>query len=521
MKNLDSLTLKYFFEENKDFIKSAIVQKIQLPTRYEIILNIRAKNENKKLYININPKYPHICFIDETSKTKRDITIPKNPPMFCMQLRKYLSGSKIKDFRVVDYERIVELYFDYFDEIGSLTRLCLCFELMGKYSNIILYNAQNRTIIGSMHNVSSEKSANREIYGGIKYTYPCLKSKLDILKTSYAGFFELSGDIKTINDNFYYFTNPILEKIFELKLNKQELFNFLQELQNLKNTDFIKEFWDKKPSVNESIDSYFSNLMFEDILKNKKSFLKKILLKDIKKLNNIVSIKPDNKPDILKQKADLLMANIYSVNNYQTEVVLDGVRIELEKNLSVSKNAQKYYSLYKKALSTNSYRILRQKEAKEKLDYFESIVFNIENASLIEELEEIKEELSKLNLIKKENIKTNKTNINKIIYKNYEIYIGKNNIQNDYLISKVAKDDDLWFHGQNFPSSHIILKVPNNKKSPDKEVLEFCAKLTKENSKAKNSGKTPIIYTKRKNLKKPPNTYPGYVTYKNESEIVI
>ena len=87
----------------------------------------------------------------------------------------------------------------------------------------------------------------------------------------------------------------------------------------------------------------------------------------IKKLNNIVSIKPDNKPDILKQKADLLMANIYSVNNYQTEVVLDGVRIELEKNLSVSKNAQKYYSLYKKALSTNSYRILRQKEAEEKL----------------------------------------------------------------------------------------------------------------------------------------------------------
>ena len=111
--------------------------------------------------------------------------------------------------------------------------------------------------------------------------------------------------------------------------------------------------------------------------------------------------------------------------------------------------------------------------------------------------------------------------VEKVEYKGFEIYIGKNNKQNDFLISKIASSEDLWFHGQNFPSSHVILKIPNNKKEPTPDVLEFCAKLTKENSKARDGGKAAIIMTKRKNLKKPPNTYLGYVTYKNEIEIVI
>jgi predicted ribosome quality control (RQC) complex YloA/Tae2 family protein len=126
-----------------------------------------------------------------------------------------------------------------------------------------------------------------------------------------------------------------------------------------------------------------------------------------------------------------------------------------------------------------------------------------------------------IGLFETKNKNETKPKVEKTEFKGYEIYIGKNNKQNDYLISKIAKDEDLWFHGQNFPSSHVILKIPNNKKEPDKEVLEYCAKLTKENSKAKNSTKAPIIMTKRKNLKKPPNTYLGYVTYKNEIEIVI
>ena len=164
MFSFDSLSLKYFFEENYNFINNAVVQKVQLPTRYEIILTIRNVN-TRKLYININPKYPHICFIDEKSSKLRNIVIPKQPPMFCMQLRKYINGSKINNFKLIQYDRILEFYFDYFDEIGSLTKICFCVEFMGKYSNAILYNSKNRIIIGSMHNISSEKSDSNRLMG--------------------------------------------------------------------------------------------------------------------------------------------------------------------------------------------------------------------------------------------------------------------------------------------------------------------------------------------------------------------
>ena len=208
--------------------------------------------------------------------------------------------------------------------------------------------------------------------------------------------------------------------------------------------------------------------------------------------------------------------NLYNDINY----IKNELKIELDENLDLNQNAQKYYTLYKKTRTALEYNQKRTQEAKEKFEYLEGILFNIENSKTFEELKEIKNEIIDLGYIKDKKEKVD-SNIEKTTFEGYEIYIGKNNKQNDYLISKIANGEDLWFHGLNFPSSHVILKIPNNKKEPSPKVLEFCAKLTKENSKAKNSGKTSIIMTKRKNLKKPPNTYLGYVTYKNETEIII
>ena len=527
MNSFDSLTLKYFFEENFDFINGAVVQKIQLPDRYEIIFNLRNINLalNKKLYININPKYPHICFIDEGSIQKRDISIPKNPPMFCMQLRKYLNGSKIKDFRLVKYERILELYFDYFDEIGSLTKLCLAFEFMGKHSNVILYNAVSRVIIGSIHNVSAQKSSIREIYGGIKYIYPPEKNKLDILNCSYSTFFEIAKNknIDEINENFYYFSKPLLKEILTQKDNIEEIFNFLQALETGKNKDFMISFWNGSKSISSAIDEYFSGIIFEEVLKLKKNFLLKLLKADLKKMQKITKNKPDNlKANKYKQIGDYIMANLYAINS--NKIMVDEVDIELDEKISLSDNAQKFYLLYKKAKNEFEYAIKRYDEAVSKLNYYETILLNIDLAETFEEINQIEVELSEIGIMQNK-IKTKK-DTEKIKYEpikflDYEIFIGKNNKQNDYLISKIANAEDLWFHGLNFPSSHVILKVKDNEKNPPKEVLEYCARLVKDNSKAKYSGKTSIIMTKRKNLKKPPNTYLGYVTYKNETEIVI
>ena len=203
MKNLDSLTLKFFYEENEHVFNNGVIQKIQMPKRTEILFYIRNNGENKKFYININPKYPHVCFIKD--KSDYSVKIPKSPPMFCMQLRKYLEGAKIIKSNLVQYDRILEFHFLCSDEFGIETPIILSIELMGKYSNVILYNSKTGLIIGSAHNVSVEKSSKREIYGGIKYIYPEKQEKSDILKTSYSTFIEKKDNIPK---NFYYFSKP-------------------------------------------------------------------------------------------------------------------------------------------------------------------------------------------------------------------------------------------------------------------------------------------------------------------------
>ena len=150
------------------------------------------------------------------------------------------------------------------------------------------------------------------------------------------------------------------------------------------------------------------------------------------------------------------------------------------------------------------------------LDYYKQVLYSIECSQNITDLIEIKNELEPEYTDRKEKTHTSIEPL-KIINGNFTIFIGKNNRQNDYIISKLAKDDDLWFHTKDCAGSHVLLKGDN---PPDSLILE-CAKLAKENSSAPDSSKIGVIYTKRKYLKKPPKANLGYVTYKNEKEIII
>ena len=178
MINIDFLTLKAFFIENIDFIIGARLQKIQQPTRKDFIFSLRNNAESRKLYININPQIYHICFASAENLERRNLIIPQKPPMFCMLLRKYLEGCRIFDAKVVDNERIIEFHFEIMDEFSQNRSLCLCVELMGKHSNIILYDRDTSIIIGCAHNVGSEKSRYRELQGGLKYIYPPVSNNL-------------------------------------------------------------------------------------------------------------------------------------------------------------------------------------------------------------------------------------------------------------------------------------------------------------------------------------------------------
>lgn len=518
MYNFDSLVLKFFEEENAAFLKGASVQKIQQPSRRELVFSLRNSGENRKLYVNIDPKYPHLCFIEDY--TRRGIKIPQHPPMFCMQLRKYFDGARILDVRHVEYERILELYFNHSDEIGSLVQLCLAIELMGKHSNVILYNVRNKNILGSMHNISSEKSSVREVYGGINYIYPPAQHKTDILKTSYGAFCEVVKNsenmAQAINRHYYYLSIPLIEQV--IKKNAQP-FESLQKLVSGEDKSALYSILGEGNTINELICRHFEDEMFYDIFKRKSAALKKSIQKELKRLDNTVKSKQTNDKMVLyKQKGDLILQNIYKINPQDAFLEVDDIKIELDPKMSPSQNAQRYFGLYNKAKNAQNIHQQMLLAALEDKKYYEELLFDVENSKTLEELEQITlDETPKTSA--KEIIQ-----IKKIVNENWndwEIYIGKNNRQNDYLISKIARGEDLWLHIKDFPSSHIILKPTGAQKTPPDELLLYAAGLVKENSPLKNAAKASVIYTKRKYLKKPPGAKLGYVTYREESEIIV
>ena len=215
------------------------------------------------------------------------------------------------------------------------------------------------------------------------------------------------------------------------------------------------------------------------------------------------------------------MANLYNNKDFSSSIdVFDyennkNITIELDNTRTLKENANKFYKLYNKGKISLQKSTEMKEQISENLAYFEQVLYSLETAKEITDLLEIKSEL-----MPDENEKIEKRKAiepEKLELDGFTIFIGKNNRQNDYIISKLAKDEDLWFHTKDCAGSHVLLKGDN---PPDKIILQ-CAKIAKEHSSAQESSKIGVIYTKRKYLRKPPKANLGYVTYKNEKEIII
>ena len=479
MINLDYITLRKFYEENVDFLIGARLQKIQQPTRKDLIFHLRNLGESKKLYININPQIYHISFMSTESEAKRNLIIPKQPPMFCMLLRKYLEGAKISDAGVIDGERIFELHFEITDEYSQSRLLCLSFELMGKHSNVILYDRESNVIIGCAHNVGPEKSRYRELQGGLKYTYP------------------LSSDLS--------------------KFTREPLYTILNN----------------NKSLNDELDDYFSKIQEEIVLKSEKDKLYQIAQNKLKKSKSSIEkisvlLKKRDKTEEYKLYGELLTANLYQNKDYSSKITLlnyftgKEVDIDLDSTKTLKENAQRYFRLYNKSKATKEKSDEMLQALLVDKEYAENIIYSIDQAKNLTDLIEIKTELNIEILEFNKNKKIpNKIleNILRFSINEYEVFIGKNNKQNDYIISKLAKDEDYWFHTKTCAGSHVLLKIKN--KEPDDKTLLECAKLAREYSSAKLPSKVAVVYTKCKYIKKPPKSPLGYVIYKNEQEILI
>lgn len=502
MINIDFLTLKAFFIENIDFFIGARLQKIQQPTRREFILSLRNNSESRKFYININPQIYHVSFIEND---RRQIEFPKHPPMFCMLLRKYLEGCRISDAVVIENERILEFHFETYDELSEKRFLCLCIELMGKHSNVILYDRNTSLIIGCAHNVGAEKSRYRELQGGLKYIYPPKNT-------------DLSNELKE------QFKGLSQDKISEY-LNAE---NFKPAISGEKYTLFEELLENSVPqkSVNSMIDEYYSKYQEQMVLKSEKDKLNSVVSAKFKKVNSSIDkisslLKKRDNTEKYKLYGELLTANLYQKKDYQENIEVfdyihgENITIDLDNTKTLNENAQRYFKLYTKSKTTKkkSTEILNGLQIEK--EYLENIWYSINSAEKLNDLAEIKPELG----LEEKISKKEQPSIMKLDIKGFEVYIGRNNKQNDYIISKLSKDEDYWFHTRLCAGSHVLLKVRD--KEPDEEVLFECCKLAREYSSANQPSKVGVVFTKRKFIKKPPAAPLGYVIYKNEKEVLV
>lgn len=573
MINFDSLCLKYFGSEFAQILTSGRIQKIQQPSRKEIILNIRSLGQNYPLYININPQYPHLCVMTKHGEKQREVENPQKPPMFCMLLRKYIEGSKIKKINIPNHERIFEIFVDSYSELGDTEELVLSVELMGKYSNIILYKNSDKTIIGCAHNIGSEKSRVRELSGGLPYIYPEQPQKKDILSTSKEEFFH---DMKLLHQPIFWELNQLYYDI-SVPMAKElcDCCNIYSDFEKISaiETQKIFDLYDKTcsalssmtlnpsissdkstysifslkkeenqtyySSINEMLNDYFGHFVFEDKMNKIKNKILNITNKNIKylkkEIEKLTPTQNDSEKAIkYKQIGDILAANLYMLTEKQNSVTLknfydnnNDITITLNPSISINDNIQKYYKLHSKAKTAMVMNKQRIEKLKEDLYYFLEIQTSTNYADKISTLLEIKEELVSQKILedtqhveKKQKTK-NTIELDREEINGYTIFIGKNNKQNDYIVSKISRPNDIWMHAQNMPGSHILIKLPPGEETPPDNILLRGAQLAAYYSQGRNSKKVEILYTKRKYLKKTPGAKPGYVTYTEEKTIVV
>lgn len=567
----DGLVTKSIVNELNQFIVGGKINKIFEPNKNEIILGIYNSGKNYALNCNISVDNYRINL---TTKSKPN---PLNAPNFCMLLRKHLIGGRIKKISMHGLERIVILELECYNELNDLIVKKLVIELMGKHSNIILLNDKN-IIIDSLRHLDSYNNSTRDILPAHPYELPEI-SKLDFLAVKdFEEFYLQCKDLPDLENgisNTYngisrlFIQSIIAEKNIDNTVNKENLkilYDYLSscihDIVYLKsyNKDYTLTTIPQEYEFNNSKDSTLPYLNFylddfytlkeqnADFTNYRNSVLKLVdgtLKKITKKLKNInTKLKECEDKDKFQLYGELITANMYQYKEFESDSIevpnyYDNnniIKIPVNKNLSPSVNAKNYYKKYNKL--KNALEIVNKQKAEtiEELDYIESIIYSLENARTLVDIEEIYSEIKENDLFfsKKnklnQNVKSTKLkNKNKkldkeyipIEYKieDYTFLVGKNNKQNDYLSTKVLKTNDMWFHTKDIHGSHGVLLT--NGTTPSIDIIIRCAQIVAYYSKARLSSNVPVDYTLGKYVKKPSNSKPGFVIYTNNSTVIV
>ncbi len=564
----DGITTKLVTCELQSSILGGKINKIYEPNKNEILFGIYANKKNYALNICIDSNSYRIHL---TTHSKPN---PLNAPNFCMLLRKHLIGYKIKNISSrEDLERIIQIELEGYNELNDLTTKYLIVELMGKHSNIILLNSKF-FIIDSLRHLDTLSNSHRNILPAREYVYPENSKKNFYSIISFDVFYNLFLENNVTNlTNFLvnYFTgfsnafvkNVLLKcNISNTNFSKKDIFNLYEYLckilnnlntnnislntyKNEKNKlDYVVELQSKSSNLdcNFFIDDFYyekeQNSNFISYRNNLLKLISHILKKYDYRLKNInAKLKECSNKDIYKLYGELITANLYKISKFYTsdKIELENyydnnsiLVIPLDSTISIANNAKIFFKKYNKLKNALEIVSLQKIETEEELQYIESIIYELEYAKDIQEVNEIYNEISE-NPIFKDFLQTNNkvTNKKNLISSTprefhidgYTVLVGKNNKQNDYLTTKIASKNDIWFHTKDIHGSHVILKNPSENIS--NEILIKCAKLAAYYSKARLSNNVPVDYCFVKYVKKPNGSKPGMVIYTNNKTLNV
>lgn len=572
---LDGIVTKNIIKELNTTILGGKIDKIYQPEKDEIIINIYNKGNTYKLLVSANSSNPRIHL---TRYSKQN---PATPPMFCMLLRKHLVGGIIQNIEQFQIDRVIFIDISSMDELGNMVIKRLIIEIMGKHSNIILIDKASSKIIDSIKRVTSAMSRVREVLPGVSYILPKQDDKKNPLRTNKEEFLDLlskEDKSKKIYKFFYekYMgLSPIISKeicyLANIDIDSpigalsekdgEKLFNVFSEIINkIKKEEFkptlikkeygqqyrafycldIQQFGSNNKiymeSINQILDEYYTiNDKLDRIQQKSQTIRKQVQTKLERAINKLSKQKREllnsKKREKYKIYADLISANLYRIEKGLEEIELENfydenlekIKIPLDKKLSPVENAQRYYKKYAKLKNAERLLLNQIPETEEEIEYLENVLNSLDNCTEVVEIEEIKEELIKEGYLKgkisKNKVSRKSKPLHYISSDGFHIYVGKNNKQNDMLTLRTAKKNDLWFHVQKMPGSHVIVKA-ENRQVPENTLLE-AALLAAYYSKGKYSTNVAVDYTERKNVKKPKDAKAGMVIYENFKTIFV
>ena len=566
----DGIVISNLVYELKQNLLNAHISKIAQPEQDELLLTCKGKNGQFRLAISANASLPFVYLTKENKKS------PLNAPTFCMVLRKHIANGRITDIFQPNFERIIHFEIEHLNEMGDLCTKTLIVELMGKHSNIIFCD-QNKMIIDSIKHVSASMSSVREVLPGRDYFVPetqgckmnplistkedvqrILKDKpLSVCKGIYTSFTGISplianeisyranldadapissyseDELMHLANHFVWFMDEIRENKYSPVIVRKgpEPIEFSSVPLSLYTNYDCKEY----QTISEVLENYYKEKNVYHRIRQKSVDLRKIvstaLERNYKKYElQKKQLQDSEKKDKYKIYGELIQAYGYGLEEGSKELIAQNyyednkeIRIPLDPQLSALENAQKYFDKYGKMKRTAEALQELIVETKNEIDHLESIQNSLEIAISADDLVQIKDELVEFGFIKKHRGgKKEKVKSKPFHYRSsegYDIYVGKNNYQNDELTFKFATGNDWWFHAKGIPGSHVVVKA-NNEELPDK-TFEEAAALAAFYSKGRDSEKVEIDYLQKKNVKKPSGAAPGFVVYYTNFSLLI